>query len=397
MACDSIWTPTRRFVKGVPDRLVLPGEASIRDLAIAALCHDLGHGPLSHAWEREVVGDKYDFEKWARKLGIDEKQKKYLSGAKWHELVGSSLLHWPEGELHRILERNETNSSERIRHMRRGRYYLQYLPRILSGDVDVDRADFLRRDAHQSGVAYGRYDLDWLISTCTVGRTGDSQLVSGFDKRKAIRVIEQFLIARQALYDTVYYHKTIRAAEGMVGLFLRRVKEVLAEGAKINAAHLARPYIEVLKGEALDQREILGLDDFSLSILIDTLANEPSADPTVKDLGGRIMARNLFKLVPCGPQEVAEFIGQPEGFEKVYSAIKPFCPGSPRDYLVVDKYPFSMLSHNQVDMSYLIDGNRLATPIREHPSLRQYDTTESRPIRLFTVAEAVDPVRKLIG
>src|SRR5579863_6671524 len=38
-----------------------PGESATRDLAIAALCHDLGHGPLSHAWEREMVGEKYDF------------------------------------------------------------------------------------------------------------------------------------------------------------------------------------------------------------------------------------------------------------------------------------------------------------------------------------------------
>src|SRR5580704_886929 len=39
-----------------------PGEGAVRDIAIAALCHDLGHGPLSHAWERQVIGEKYDFE-----------------------------------------------------------------------------------------------------------------------------------------------------------------------------------------------------------------------------------------------------------------------------------------------------------------------------------------------
>lgn len=189
-----------------------PTASAVRDLAIAALCHDLGHGPLSHAWEREMVGEKYDFDTWSRKLGIGENQRRYLRGAKWHELVGSALLLWPEGQLHRILERNETSSSERIRHMLRGRYYLQYLPGILSGDIDVDRADFLKRDTHQSGVAYGRYDLDWLVSTLTIGRNDRGELVTGFDRRKSVRVVEQFLIARQALYETVYHHRTIRSA-----------------------------------------------------------------------------------------------------------------------------------------------------------------------------------------
>ena len=373
-----------------------PSESAIRDLAIAALCHDLGHGPLSHAWEREVVGDPYDFQKWAKKLGIEESQYQYLQGAKWHELVGSALLFWPEGQLHRLLERNEITSSERIRHMLRGRYYLQYLPRLLSGDVDVDRADFLRRDTHQSGVAYGRYDLDWLVSTYTVGRTDRGELVSGFDRRKSVRVIEQFLIARQALYETVYYHKTIRAAEGMVALFLRRVKEVLSEGGKVSAAELVRPYIDVMRGEALDQREVLALDDFSLSVLMDLLASEPGADATVKDIGRRILSRDLFKMVPCESQAVDEFIGQPEGFKKIYRAIKPFCPGDPRYYLVVDRLHFSMFAKGRAEMSFFVDENRLATPIKEHPLLQQFDKN-SNSTRLFTISEAVESVRRLIG
>src|SRR5579862_3727203 len=48
--------------------VLLPNSSSIRDLAIAALCHDLGHGPLSHAWEREVITSSWDYEAWAKKL-----------------------------------------------------------------------------------------------------------------------------------------------------------------------------------------------------------------------------------------------------------------------------------------------------------------------------------------
>jgi uncharacterized protein len=372
-----------------------PSDFSVRDLAIAALCHDLGHGPLSHAWEREVVGEKFDSAKWAQKLGMDEKQRSSLLGAKWHELIGSALLMWPEGQLHKLLERNETKASDRIRYMLAGRYYLSYLTALISADIDVDRADFLRRDTHQSGVAYGRYDLDWLISTCTIGRTEANELVVGFDSRKAVRVIEQFLIAREALYDTVYHHKTIRAAEGMVALFLRRVKDVLAEGVTIKATDLIAPYISAMRGEALDQQQILSLDDFSLSVLIDLLTNDGSADPTVRDLGQRILGRDLFKIVPANSQTVAEFISQPEGFEKIYAAIKPFCRGNPRYYLVIDRTSFSMFSKSKMGLSYLVDENGLATPIKEHPKLKQHDK-ESTAVRLFTVSEAVDAVRKLL-
>src|SRR5580658_2298577 len=48
--------------------VLLPTPSSIRDLAVAALCHDLGHGPLSHAWEREVIGKNWSYDGWARKL-----------------------------------------------------------------------------------------------------------------------------------------------------------------------------------------------------------------------------------------------------------------------------------------------------------------------------------------
>ena len=66
-----------------------------------------------------------------------------------------------------------------------GKYYLQYLPaRLVSSDIDVDRDDFLKRDTNQTGVAYGRFDLDWLISTCTVGKTEGGDLVASASTRR---------------------------------------------------------------------------------------------------------------------------------------------------------------------------------------------------------------------
>ena len=66
-------------------------------------------------------------------------------------------------------------------------------------------------------------------------------------------------------------------------------------------------------------------------------------DLTISDLGKRILARDLFKLVPCSSAAVNEFLGKPGGYEEMYETIKPFCPGDPKYYLVVDKISFTML------------------------------------------------------
>lgn len=177
---------------------------------------------------------------------------------------------------------------------------------------------------------------------------------------------------------------------------MRRVKEALSDGAGVHSTDLVKPYLAVMRGEALEQRQILALDDFSLSVLIDYFANDPAADVTVTDLGKRIIARDLFKIVPTKSQVIDEFIGQPEGFEKIYAAIKPFCAGNPRYYLVVDRLHFNMFAKNRSEASYFIDENREATAIKEHPLLQQYDI-ETHSTRLFTVAEAVESVRRLLG
>jgi HD superfamily phosphohydrolase len=94
-------------------RFLVPDEVAVRDLGLAALFHDLGHGPLSHAWEREIIGEEYDAAKWSAALGLGSDAP--VKRVKWHELVGEALLVWPEGELHRLLEMHERGSSTRLR------------------------------------------------------------------------------------------------------------------------------------------------------------------------------------------------------------------------------------------------------------------------------------------
>ncbi|HEY0019314.1 MAG TPA: HD domain-containing protein [Longimicrobium sp.] len=374
-----------------------PGEESIRDLAVAALCHDLGHGPLSHAWEQQIVGENFDRELWQSTLGVPN-DGALAQDAKWHEMVGHALLAWEEGQLHRLLEQQEKGSSTRIRHMLGGKYFLPYLPRLLSSDIDVDRADFIRRDTRLTGVAYGRYDLNWLVSTATIGELqypSGSDLVFGFDGRKAIRVVEQFLMARRALYETVYQHKTVRCAEGMVALLLGRLKTIVQAGAVLQVASFVDPIVRMIRGDAVPPQDLLSLDDFSLSVLIDAVANDDKMDQTARDLARRIVSRDLFKMVPVPTAKLNTFLRRADAYSELHQKIKPYVSGDPQSYLIVDTARFTLLSPDRKQAVYLIEDGK-ATAAHDHPILRAHADATTETVRIYTVREAVGAVTKLI-
>jgi HD superfamily phosphohydrolase len=375
-----------------------PDDATIRDLAVGALCHDLGHGPLSHAWEREIVGHEFDRAAWCKALGLDGTDSRLLT-LKWHELVGHGLLAWPEGQLHQLLEQHEEGSAARIRELLLGDYYIPYMPALLSSDIDADRCDFIRRDTHQTGVAYGRYDLDWLISTCGIGRLKSDEWVIGFDDRKAIRVVEQFLIARRAMYETVYYHKTVRCAEGMMALFLRRLRRVVKEQGipSLAALEFLQPIVRIIHGDALAQRDLLRLDDFTLSVLVESVAQPSVRDVTVRDLAKRISARDLFKNVRISGDRLNRYFRTPQALERLHEAIKPYVPGDPEYYLVLDETEFQMMADSPSQKVCLIRGDNVAYYATEHASFDALRMVKSENVRIFTVREAIEDVEKLIS
>lgn len=373
---------------------LVPGDESIRDLGLAALTHDLGHGPLSHTWEREVMTSAFDRGAWIEGLGLHE-QRALLETAKWHEIVTQGLLRWPEGSLNRLLEQHESGFSGRIADLLLGNYYIPYLPKLLASDIDVDRADFLKRDAAMSGAEY-RYDLSWLISTCQVAQDEHGRLLVGFDERKGLSVVRHFLVSRRALYDTVYFHKTVRAAEGMVGLFLRRFKEQHAASQIGSESPFITSLLRILEGEVLTPQELVYLDDYGLAVLISETARDESLDFTLRDLAQRIAARSLFAEVPVDRQRLQEFLDRPEGFERIYQAVQPHVEGDPKFYVYPDRISFEWFESKIKHRGYLIDGQGVALPIRHHAAFQGVPDSESY-LRLFTVSNAVESVRLIIG
>jgi uncharacterized protein len=175
---------------------------SVRDaetVRAAALLHDLGHGPFSHTFDGpmvEVLGH-----------GHEARSRRAIRGTDVPDSVG------------RILEKHgvdPTTVADLVDPPRRGGPP-RVLRAILSSAVDADRIDYLQRDAHYTGVAHGAIDAVRLLETL---RAVDDRLVFAEKGRSAV---EGFLVGRALMYSTVYFHKTVRAAEMMAQAAVERM------------------------------------------------------------------------------------------------------------------------------------------------------------------------------
>ncbi len=393
---DALRVASRSFV---PESLQ-PDEQVCRDLVLAGMCHDVGHGPLSHVWERHVVRD-FNHGAWRASLGLPPK-KWITDEMKWHELVTQALLLHKDSELHQRLENMEAGASERIASLVAGRYYLPHLARFFDSDVDVDRCDFILRDAYQTGVAYGRFDLAWLVSTVTIGFDASGDPVIGFDKHKGARVVEQLLIARRALYDTVYFHRAVRGVERMFGVLFDRLRD---HPERTAGDESASPRFKALAGaisrKALDVNGVVALDDFGLSVFLNDLA-EGGRDEIAKDLAKRIVSRNLFKAIPVMHNELDDFVfADASAAMGVVEKALQDCgyTDAPEYYRITDRQEFSFFEEDPRRAAYFVDvtsPSRAATPISQHDELAHHRADKRILHWLFVPADAVRPVTEAI-
>lgn len=256
-----------------------------RDAIAAAFLHDLGHGPLSHLFEEAMPGALHH-ERWTERILLD-----------------------PASDVHQVLVRQDPYLPQRVADLIGGRHELPYLAKAVSGTFDVDRCDYLLRDAHATGVRYGEYDLPWLLRSL---RFSDVQVempgggaasappapALAIDGTKGMSAIESFLLARYFMFQQVYFHKTTRSAEWMIGAILRRAVARLAAGDRIPEVPAA--VAAMAAGEMPTLEQYLELDD---QVLLGAIhAWEAASDPVLSDLAGRLRVRSLFKSVELFPE-----------------------------------------------------------------------------------------------
>jgi HD superfamily phosphohydrolase len=253
-----------------------------RDALAAALLHDLGHGPYSHLFEAVLPGSPRH-ETWTERFILD-----------------------PDSEVQHVLEGLGRGSAERVAKLVFGQHRLAYLGQAVSGTLDVDRCDYLLRDSHMTGVRYGIYDLDWLLRALTVGHVRDahgaSQPVLAIEGRKGLPPIEGFFLARNFMYQQVYHHKAVRAAEVLVRAILARAGELVREGRL--ATQVPRALAQGARGESPSLEDYFALDD---ALLSHTIAGfQDAGDPLLADLSRRFFARALPKTFPLPEGEGAD-------------------------------------------------------------------------------------------
>ena len=172
-------------------------EAECEAVLAAILMHDVGHGPFSHVLEKTIV-DRVS-----------------------HEHLSSILMAQINRELGGALDLAIDIFNDR--------YEKRYLHQLVSGQLDMDRLDYLKRDSFFSGVSEGVIGSDRIIKMLNMH---NDQLVV---EAKGIYSIEKFLVARRLMYWQVYLHKTVLVAEKMLVQILQRAKYLAQQGETLYA------------------------------------------------------------------------------------------------------------------------------------------------------------------
>ena len=231
-------------------------------LLIAVLLHDIGHGPFSHALEYGLVKDLHHEDISA--------------------LMMAQLNDEMEGKLSLAID------------IFNDKYPKKFLHQLISGQLDVDRLDYLARDSFFSGVVEGQVGSERILKMLDVS---NDQLVV---EEKGIYSIEKFIVARRFMYWQVYLHKTVLSAEFMLVNTLKRAKFLADRGEKLFATPSLAFFLEqsLTKSEFAQNPEALRhyaqLDDFDITASIKVWQQHP--DKVLSKLSTMIMNRELFKI-----------------------------------------------------------------------------------------------------
>jgi len=229
-------------------------------LFIAILLHDIGHGPFSHAMEHSIVEN------------VD------------HETI--SLLFMD------ALNKEFNNRLTLAIQIFKNEYYRNFFYQLISGQLDMDRMDYLKRDSFYTGVSEGAVNSERLISMLNVYE--DNLVV----EEKGIYSVEKFIIARRLMYWQVYLHKTSLVAEQLVTRLLKRAKELTLKGKTLQASPSLVYFLNTSVSEENFNIETLEkfskLDDYDIVSAMKSWILED--DFVLRNISEMLLNRDLLKI-----------------------------------------------------------------------------------------------------
>ena len=237
----------------------------------AILLHDIGHGPFSHVLEDTIVKDVSHEE---ISLMLMERMNKEMNG----QLSLAIQIFKDE-------------------------YPKRFLHQLVSGQLDMDRLDYLRRDSFYTGVTEGNIGSARIIKMLDVA---DDHLVV---ESKGIYSIENFLTARRLMYWQVYLHKTSVAYERMLISTLLRAKELASQGIELFASPALHFFLynnispDTFRNDPECLENFIQLDDNDIWTSLKVWSNHP--DKVLSTLSLGMINRNVFK-VEISPDPISE-------------------------------------------------------------------------------------------
>ncbi|MCQ0094243.1 HD domain-containing protein [Roseovarius sp. M141] len=245
----------------------------------AAIVHDVGHGPFSHAFE--TVGKRL-------KLKLAD-----------HEVMSDELIR--NGEIAEILNADIMDGfASSVANMIKKEGKITLHNSVVSSQFDADRLDYMQRDRMMTGSEHAAIDLTWLLANLDIGEvtTGVDDMAVGSVPTfvigpKAIQAAESYVLGLFQLYPTIYFHKTTRGAEKLFAEVLVRLVELVGDDA-VGKTGLPsnHPLIKFAK-EPESLETALALDDTAVWGALQLLLE--ADDPILSEFSDRLLNRKLFK------------------------------------------------------------------------------------------------------
>ena len=224
----------------------------------SALLHDIGHGPYSHSFEKI--------------FGIS------------HETMTTNII-LGDTEVNKILKKYDPKLPSDISSVINHEHKFSLIEQLVSSQLDVDRMDYLRRDAYFTGAQFGDIDIEKILRGMQV-RNG--KIVYRYN---SVPNIEDYLMSRYHMYYQVYYHPVSRCFEVMLEMIYARWYELIKSGYEFKTD--VSLLINVIDSKTVES--FLKIDDFYVNGCIQQFQYE--TDPILKDLAYRIFNRKLFNHI----------------------------------------------------------------------------------------------------